>query len=374
MVKGEECMVKGEIWALVVDDNVVSRTATVNLLKMLLIHTEEASDGREAVEILRYKKYDVIFMDLLMPYMDGVEATKLIRLEETNRHVPIIGVSGNKGEDIKQFLHENQMQAMLTKPLQLPSLYKCLIDCLPLLDVKQLRMVYEHKNILVENASKEQLSNAFINVSECDIEEGLYFVLGNIEQYLGLLNISMKQLKDTEQVLHEIILQKNVVECKSACHALKSVLYYVGAKRLADKANELELFCSNIQSAKVEERKITEWLIEIKQLFDSVHTLWNELEQAMNAYNSSINGKLILKTESECAKEEVQELIELVLYHAKKFEYVEMTDGIHQLLKVVPNADKPMISQVLVAANEFDYNEISRILEEVLKKDRGEAR
>ena len=82
---------------LIVEDNEVLRKLFQTQLKVLKLAGDEAMNGQEAVDKITNNEYGMVLMDVSMPVMDGIEATKLIReIEQTNnrRHVPIIAVTG----------------------------------------------------------------------------------------------------------------------------------------------------------------------------------------------------------------------------------------------------------------------------------------
>ncbi|MFN8625493.1 MAG: response regulator [Candidatus Binatia bacterium] len=79
---------------LVVDDNLDSRRILVYRLRRLgIVQIAEASNGAEALRIIRSDLPDLIMMDLKMPVMDGWEATRAIRLEFPERHIPIMAIT-----------------------------------------------------------------------------------------------------------------------------------------------------------------------------------------------------------------------------------------------------------------------------------------
>ena len=83
-----------DIDVLVVDDYLINLDLTKYMLQMMKCHVDTAETGPEAIDKVKQKKYDIIFMDIQMPDMDGVEATREIRkITEKNGHIPIVALN-----------------------------------------------------------------------------------------------------------------------------------------------------------------------------------------------------------------------------------------------------------------------------------------
>lgn len=110
---------------LVVDDNPVNRLVLMTLLKRMGVTAQPAADGREALEAWRSQHWDAILMDINMPVMDGVEATRTIRREErtsARRRTPIIAVSANAQPEDAAAYRAAGMDEVLAKPVDAPTL------------------------------------------------------------------------------------------------------------------------------------------------------------------------------------------------------------------------------------------------------------
>jgi CheY-like chemotaxis protein len=109
----------GSIHVLVVDDNATNRMVAEGLCEMFECTTECAQDGVEAVEAARSGRFDLILMDIKMPRMDGVEATKAIRaFPGPAGQVPIIALTANADpEDAKDYLACG-MSSVVEKPIK----------------------------------------------------------------------------------------------------------------------------------------------------------------------------------------------------------------------------------------------------------------
>lgn len=110
---------------LIVDDNEINRMIAEEMLKPLMMQIETASDGKQALRMIQEKEYDLVFMDHLMPVMDGVEAVKEIRkLEgEFYKRLPVIALTGNTAKEQREEYLRIGMSDFLPKPIDLEEIY-----------------------------------------------------------------------------------------------------------------------------------------------------------------------------------------------------------------------------------------------------------
>ncbi|MDR2375946.1 MAG: response regulator [Treponema sp.] len=117
---------------LVVDDIDINIEVAAFILSSFGITAETASGGHEAVEKARTNKYDIIFMDHMMPDMDGVEATKIIRsLGGYNATVPILALTANAVSGAREKFLSGGFNGFLPKPMEPDALAESLLHWLP---------------------------------------------------------------------------------------------------------------------------------------------------------------------------------------------------------------------------------------------------
>ena len=118
---------------LLAEDNLINQKVAVRLLEKQGHRVVVVPNGRDAVDAVRVRRFDVVLMDLHMPEMDGIEATRAIRELEAafGAHTPIIALTaGAMAEDRQQCL-EAGMDAYLTKPVRLDGLTEALAAAVP---------------------------------------------------------------------------------------------------------------------------------------------------------------------------------------------------------------------------------------------------
>lgn len=107
---------------LLVEDNIVNVKVFSSLLRKVGLTCKVANNGKEAIEFIRKEKFDLVFMDVQMPVMDGVTATKAIRLFD--KHTPIIALTANAFDDDKKKCLDAGMNNFLSKPVKLDNIVK----------------------------------------------------------------------------------------------------------------------------------------------------------------------------------------------------------------------------------------------------------
>ena len=123
----EDCRV------LVVDDNLVNRKVARGFLRPYGFIIDEAESGPKSIECVKQTKYDIIFMDHMMPEMDGIEAVQIIRGEcgDNGTQPVIIALTANAMEGVREMFLENGFQDFITKPLDKKALNEALQKWVP---------------------------------------------------------------------------------------------------------------------------------------------------------------------------------------------------------------------------------------------------
>ena len=130
----KECMfVCKDSDILIVDDNKINRKVAAAMLKTYGFRIDEVSSGKEAIEFVKNHKYDMIFMDHMMPEMDGIEATRIIRSEcrETAEDTIIIALTANAIQGAKEVYLQNGFEDFLSKPFERSQLQELLEHWVP---------------------------------------------------------------------------------------------------------------------------------------------------------------------------------------------------------------------------------------------------
>jgi signal transduction histidine kinase/ActR/RegA family two-component response regulator/HPt (histidine-containing phosphotransfer) domain-containing protein len=204
---------------LVVDDNTVNRRVCIAQLQKLGVWTvSEAADGRQAIAATQNEAFDLVFMDVQMPEIDGLEATRQIRLSLSNsdsRQPRIIGLTANAFSEERESCLKAGMDDKLTKPVH----------------IEELKKVLEATSRIVSPDRPSPRSGSVLPVCDERQLNELLRMEGGDEFVTKVLQLFIEQAEELASRLPELADEPEVLA--SEAHKLKSAAGYVGAKRAA---------------------------------------------------------------------------------------------------------------------------------------------
>ncbi len=229
------CFIAPDAKLLIVDDNEMNLKVAKGLLEPLQVQIDTAENGKQAVEKVKKHQYDMVFMDHMMPVMDGVEATKAIRAldGEYFKELPIIALSANATVEAQTLFRENGFFDFVPKPIKVTEICGCIRRWLPL-DMVVIEDPEKMKQMQNATAAEEDLV-----IEGLDVKEGIQNS-GTKELFISLLGdfyklIDQKSTK-VEKCLADGLLRDYTIEV----HALKSTARMIGAMELSEKFYRLE--------------------------------------------------------------------------------------------------------------------------------------
>lgn len=204
---------------LVVEDNRVNQAVAVRNLEKMGHTTVIANNGKEALALVRTEQFDLVFMDIQMPEMDGLTATKLIREgeKESGGHMPIIAMTAHARKGDKETCLEAGMDEYVTKPIK-PRELQDAIDRLMLTTSK----TDPDRNIVpLANDGEATRSLSGDLASSMDISRALELVGGDEELLEQLCSIFMEETPKLLMEIRESISQRDPSKLQRAAHTLK---------------------------------------------------------------------------------------------------------------------------------------------------------
>lgn len=224
---------------LIVDDNEMNLKVARGLLQPLQMNIDTASSGKQAIEMVQEKRYHIVFMDHMMPVMDGVETTQNIRklADEYIQNMPIIALTANAVMGAREIFKEAGMNDFVAKPIELKDICSKIRAWLP--------SELVHK-LSAPAAVQEQIPQQELPVIEgLNVAEGVKNS-GSLELFTNLLGDFYKliDLKSTkiEKCLADGMIRDYTIEV----HALKNTARMIGALELSELFYKMEQ-CGNAE-------------------------------------------------------------------------------------------------------------------------------
>ena len=331
---------------LVVDDNAINITVVEGLLAPMQINIDSALSGQEAIEKVTATDYDIVFMDHMMPGLDGVDATKIIRqLLPDKQNLVIIALTANVVEDAREQFTEAGMNDFAGKPIELREIVSKLKKWLPQDKI--------HKG----TATSERTT--------VDADTETYPILG----YEGLDSASAIDTMGSVPLYNKIVAEYchmgegKYEDIKSAfdledidnftirVHALKSSSRQIGAAALGDMCEELEK-AGKARDMDTIREKTGPMLETFSKLLDALAVYYPKSEEG----DKSLINDEVLKEQLNVLRTACDDLdmdaMEEVAGELRKYSY---SDGVQ---------DK--IDELLNAINHIDAEECERLIGELL--------
>lgn len=210
---------------LVVDDNPVNRVLNIKMMSTIGsdVQTSEATNGKEALDLCQNNQYDLILMDVQMPIMDGIEATKKIRLLPAYQQTPIIGVTAGNVLGEREKCISAGMSEFLPKPLRRNELETAIFSFFP----SKQSIPTPKKTALLEDS-----------LATLDKEILQEQILGDKEFAQVFLNLVNEEISKAQEALKANALTRE--ELRSLAHKLKGTSSTSGLMRTATLCKELE--------------------------------------------------------------------------------------------------------------------------------------
>ncbi len=226
-----------EALVLMVDDNPMNLTVFKSLIKQTKVQVDTANDGDEGLLLAKEKKYDIIFLDHMMPGKDGIETLHELKKQESgpNRNTPVICLTANAISGAREQYIEAGFNDYLTKPIDTDKLEEMLLTYLP-----QEKMQEAGEEVMVQENEEIPESLAPLQGTEwLDMRIGIKNS-GSVEAYLPLLKIFYESIDETEQAIEGFYAERNIKDYTIKVHALKSSARIIGAQEFGEEAQLLE--------------------------------------------------------------------------------------------------------------------------------------
>ena len=228
-----------EAKVLIVDDNSVNLTVTEGLIEPLKMKTEAALSGKEAIRKIEETHFDLILMDHMMPEMDGVETTRIIRrMYPDYEKVPIIALTANAVNGVREMFLAEGMNDFVAKPIELRVLVSKIKQWLPPEYIKKNNSSRVEKDT-AEPAPEYESSSGTGELADLDTEEAMR-LLGTEKLFLAVLAEYTRTIPEKAERVERLYRARKWADYSIEVHGLKNASRQIGAMELSSMCAELE--------------------------------------------------------------------------------------------------------------------------------------
>jgi len=221
---------------LLVEDNPINQQVASELLRMRSINTTIAHNGAQAIDRIKEDDFDMIFMDLQMPIMDGYSAAEIITNNPKYQHIPIVAMTAHTLPSDQEHCLNVGMKGHILKPIVIDDIDKAL--------VKWISPREGIGSAYIKNIQQQDLSGDYIGFPDeiigLDLNLGLSLVAGNKNVYLNLLADFSRRYKHVIEQLRVDIEMNNRDYIHDIAHTLTSAAGNLGASDLSKVAAILD--------------------------------------------------------------------------------------------------------------------------------------
>ena len=335
---------------LAVDDNEMNLAVFVNLLKKTELKIDTALSGSECLALAEKNKYDVIFLDHMMPEKDGIETLHELRSrsENPNLQTPVICLTANAVSGAKEEYMDAGFDDYLAKPIDSNRLEELLKYYLP---ANKVNNTGETEEVFGTNGGiRPSVPDELRPLKEVGIDvEQMILNTGDEKAFLPLLQMFSDTLDDKAGEIDMLFSREEYKDYTIKVHAIKSSLRLIGDDILADRAQELE------SAAKSKD-------------YDFIKENHGVFMEGLRRLKAPLNSALSGRSGDEIEKTAATSDIIAEAYSELRDAACEMdSDRIDEILDrmasyTIPDGDIDRFNSIRNAAREFDYDAITSLV------------
>jgi CheY-like chemotaxis protein len=337
---------------LIVDDNDINLMVESELLRQYGIEPDTANGARSAFALLEENKYDIIFMDHMMPEINGIEATKMIR-EKGGwlASAPIIALTANALSGMKETYLSCGMSDYISKPIEISELNRVLITWLPKEKIAAVDDAVPSKPVPSANAAVERL------FGKLDAGAALAGIGGSESAYLNVVRAFISTLPEKLSDMRQQMETGEYERFRIDMHATKSSLANIGAKSLSEEARNLELAAGSRDYNYIDGN--------FEQFYGNMNELFPFIEWALSAEAHEVQDSKLMGsvTELRSMLEKADELLD-ILEHDDAIEIMEKAAS----KSYGENLDRNLL-RIRAAIESFSYDRASGLIRRILADD-----
>jgi len=275
---------------LIVDDIATNLKVAEGLLSPYNAKIDTSLSGAEAIELVKRNNYDLIFMDHMMPEMDGIEATAVIRTWEkelARQQTPIIALTANAVVGMREMFIENGFNDFLSKPVDISKLDEILDRWIPKEkkatsshqyphSLRETQRSNENTSPDVAESVEESEGNTLFSIPNVDTAKGIAMLRGNSDTYKKVLSLFCKDANERLQKLQIMPEADTLPAFIIHIHSLKSASASIGAQEVSSHAAGLEAAGKAADMAFIREH-LPDFTVQLAELVKNIYAVLSDL-------------------------------------------------------------------------------------------------
>lgn len=245
----QESFVAPDAKILVVDDSEMNLYVVENLLKRTKVQITKAISGKECLEKIAKEHYDIVFLDHMMPEMDGIETLERAKRLSGSlcKETPFIALTANAIAGVREMFLSKGFDDYLSKPVDSKALERTLIKYLPNNAVLKPEDLKDKEKVAKPDKKEDKAQVAEVkadesqNAKHVDTKMGLSYSGGSMEMYKKFVTMFVSRHEKVANQLQNDFDTENWKDYTTHVHALKSTALSMGGKILSETAKALEM-------------------------------------------------------------------------------------------------------------------------------------
>lgn len=327
---------------LVVDDNPMNLNVIKGLLRATRVFVNTALSGEDALDKIRDTHFDIIFLDHMMPGMDGIET--LSELRKINSHVPVYALTANSTAD-EGYYESKGFNGCLQKPVDTRLLEETIKKHLP----KEKMLEPKPKDSVDTLTEMPEEMKWIYDVKGIDVESGIKNS-GGIQEFIFSLDMFYDAIGENSIIIRNAYDEENIRLFTIKVHSLKSSARIIGATKLSEVAQILE-DAGNNKDMDILNANVDKFISDYEEYK-------NKLEPIKDYTDTDEGKEMISDEELQGAYEALKDVISQMDYDS-----VEMIVGELDKYKL-PDEDKDRIKRIKKSMKAMDWDTMTAIISE----------
>lgn len=341
---------------LVVDDNHVNLRVAKGLLSSYGLTVNTADNGRDAIDMCRKNNYPIVFMDQMMPEIDGIAAMKQIR-QLNSYYAPggegkLIVLTADAIRGVREHLLAEGFDEYLGKPMNLKQLERLLVQFLPADKIIKKEALLSNDAAYDEEA--KEISHLQETLPSINVIKGIELSGNSIQTYLQVLKINYSYAEKNLLEIKNFLEDKDYENYTIKIHSMKSTLKGIGAESLSEKAFAQEMAGKEKRYSHIDEN--------YEAFRDQYLQLFKDIEKVLSYYH------LIQKKADEDSPLLEESIMKGILSNIRakldEFEFAEIFDTLEKIDQYRKNEkQEKFFEQLKVLMDDLNVEEIDLLLD-----------